>query len=153
MGKSAPQTMKSGGGITAVQGLVAGAALVGAPSLVLLLAVLLAPGLLCLVAERTPGRPEARASLLAGFAFAAAPAWQLWTAGPGFGHAIGLLSDAGTLARAWFAGGFGWLGCELLPLGVAAVLELQSQRRREKLTERRKELIKEWNLESGPPAN
>jgi hypothetical protein len=152
MAKATAPAAKSGGGITAVQGLVVGAALVGAPSLFLLLAVLLAPGLLCLFAERTPGRPEARASLLAGLAFAVGPAWQLWLAGLGFGHALGLLADPATLARAWCAGGCGWLGCELAPLAIATGLELQSERRRKKLTEQRAGLIKEWNLKSDPPA-
>jgi len=142
-----PQAVKSGGGITAVQGLLLGAALVGAPSLALLLVVLLAPGLLCLIAEPTPGRPQARASLLAGAACSLAPAWRLWTMGLGFGHALSLLADPRTLATAWFAGGLAWLACELTPLGIAFLFELQAERQRKRLGEQRAELIKEWNLE------
>ena len=148
MAKAPVRTEKKGGGITAVQGLAAGAALVGAPSLFLLLGVLLAPGMLCLISERTPGRPVARAALLAGHAHSIAPAWHLWSMGLTLDHALSLLSDVGTLARTWCAGAFGWLICELAPLGVNAVLEVQSERHQKKLIERRKMLIKEWNLKA-----
>jgi hypothetical protein len=138
--------VKAPGGISAVQGLALGAALVSAPSLIALILVLLAPGLLCLFADRAPGRRVARASLLAGFAFSVAPAWHLWTSGLGFDHAFALLGNISTLAPAWCAGAAGWLASELAPLGVHALIEAQTQRRKQTLIERRKQLIEDWNL-------
>ncbi len=137
---------KKGSGISAVQGLALGAALVAAPALIVSILVLLAPGLLCLSADRAPGRPVARASLLAGLAFSVDPAWHLWTSGLGFDHAVALLGNISMLAPAWCAGAAGWLASELAPLGAHALIEAQTQRRKQTLIERRKQLIEEWNL-------
>jgi hypothetical protein len=150
MAKVSANALKTGGGLTAVQGLAAGAALVGAPSLFLLLAVLLAPGVLSLMADRSPGRPVSRASLLAGLALSVAPAWHLWLIGLSVDHALGLLADIGNLARAWSAGACGWLACELAPFGVAALFEIQTERRKRRLIARRAELVGEWNLKADP---
>jgi hypothetical protein len=145
MAKSASIAAKSGKFGT-LQGLAAGAVLAAAPSMALLLAVLLAPGLICLIADRAPGRPVARACLLAGFACAISPAWQLWNQGLGFDHAANLLSDVAVPAAAWCAGACAWLAAELAPLGVRLVFDLQAERRKQRLLEIRARLIKEWNL-------
>lgn len=146
MTQASTAVAKTNGGISAVQGLTLGAAMVAAPSLIVLILVLLAPGLLCLFADRAPGRPVARASLLAGLAFSVVPAWHLWVSGLGFDHALALLGNLSTLAPAWCAGAAGWLASELAPPGVHALIEAQTQRRKQTLIERRKQLIEDWNL-------
>ena len=130
----------------AAQCLTAGALLAAAPSLVLLLIVLLAPGLICLLADRTPIRGIARASLLAGAAASLAPAWRFCLNGISLDHAIAALENIRTIAFSWLGCSIGWLTAELAPIGVYLVIEARIERRRQRLALLRSQLIEEWNL-------
>jgi|BEDMetMinimDraft_2_1075160.scaffolds.fasta_scaffold02451_3 hypothetical protein len=132
-----------------LQGLASGALLTLATPLALLLGALLLPGLAMLLIDRHPGKPVARAMLLAGAAACHGPVQALWAAGFSLANALDVLADVSALGGAWAAAALAWLAAELAPLLAGLLAEFSWRQRDRALARRRAELEAEWGL---PPA-
>jgi hypothetical protein len=137
------------GGHPWLQGLACGALLAFAPGFALLLAALLAPAFVGLLLDRRPGRPIARAILLAGAAFSLAPAWHLFQGGQNVAAAMDLLVDPAILAPAWLAGSCGWAICEILPVLLRVAADVRATTRIAALQAEVRALRETWDLEKG----
>jgi hypothetical protein len=137
------------GGNAWLQGLACGALLAFAPSFALLLTVLLAPACVGVLLDRRPGRPIARAVLLAGAAFSLAPAWRLFEGGRNVAAATDLLLDPAILAPAWVAGACGWALCETLPVLLRVAADVRATSRIAALQAEARALREAWDLERG----
>ncbi len=112
-----PTQVKSArGSMLWLQGMVVGVLLAFATPAALLGGTLLAPALMAYMADRTPGKPVARAVFLFGAAVALGPLWHLCLAGDNMATALEIMSDPVTLAYAWIAAAFAWALCEVLPV-------------------------------------
>lgn len=129
-----------------LQGLLCGVAAALVPGPALLIGLLLAPGLLALMLDHAPGKPLARAVLLAGLAVAIGPIASLWHGGGGIGAALGMLGDPAILGLAWLAGAAGWLASELAPLFLKIALDGASAARAAHLKSERARLLEAWDL-------
>ncbi len=134
------------------EGALCGVAAALSPPTALLLAGLLAPGLVSLALDGLPGKPVARAVLLAGVTASIASLRQLWLDGTSLDAALNLLEDPLRLGTAWAAGATGWLISELAPIIARLLLDARSLIRAKELRAERERLQAEWNLPaSGQP--
>jgi hypothetical protein len=136
---------KSGGSLMWLQGLVCGAVLAFATPVAVLTSVLLAPALMASVMDVQPGRPVAGA--LAGAAFTVGPLWHLILNGRTMPVALDLLADPAVIGPAWLAGACGWALCELLPVLLRGVADMQAAARTATLKAEEKALREAWDLE------
>jgi hypothetical protein len=137
------------GGHAWLQGLGCGALIAFAPGFALLLTVLLAPACSGLLLDRRPGRPIARAVLLAGAAFTLAPAWHLFQSGENIAAATDLLLEPTVLTPAWLAGACGWALCETLPVLLRVAADVRATARIAALQAEARALREAWDLEKG----
>jgi hypothetical protein len=134
-----------------IQGLACGVLAALVPSLALMVAILLGPGLVALALDHEPGKPVARAIILAGLAACVRPVIALWSSGHGWDISMTLISDIGTVGTAWSAAAGAWLLTEIVPIGVRIVLEGAAMARAAQLRSARFKLQEEWGLP--PPHN
>lgn len=132
-----------------LQGLLCGVAAALVPGPALLIGLLLAPGLFALLLDQAPGKPMARAVLLAGLAGSIEPLASLWNGGGGIGEALGMLGDPAVLGLAWLAGAGGWLASELAPLFLRVGMDGAAAARAARLRAERARLVEEWELDPG----
>jgi hypothetical protein len=128
-----------------LQGLVFGVLVVLSPPTAVLLGVLLMPSLTIMFADRSPGKPVARAVLLYGLAAAALPVMDLWNDAHGMDESLALASNTHVLAIAWAAQAAGWLMAELLPLLVGLVLDVSAAAETATLKRERAALAANWD--------
>ncbi len=129
-----------------LQGLLCGVAATLVPGPALLVGLLLAPGLLALMLDQAPGKPMARAVLLAGLAATIGPLASLWHAGGSVGAALTTLGNPAVLGLAWLAAAAGWLASELAPLFLKIAMDGASTARAAHLKAERARLLEAWDL-------
>jgi len=134
-----------------VEGALCGIAAALSPGTALLLVGLLAPGLVSLALDGAPGKPMARAVLLAGVTASISALRQLWLDGASLDAALNLLEDPLRLGTAWAAGATGWLISELAPIITRLLLDARSLIRAKELRAERERLEAEWSLPAGHP--
>jgi hypothetical protein len=144
--KATRKAAAGGGSLLWLQGLVCGAVLAFATPIALLLCVLLAPAVLAAVMDTMPNRAMTRAVFFAALAFTLGPLWHLILAGRGMQQAVDLISDPGVLGPAWLAGACGWALCEVLPVVLRSLAELQATARMAALKSEAAALRAEWDL-------
>ncbi len=132
-----------------LQGLLCGVAATLVPGPAFLIAFLLAPGLLALALDHAPGKPMARAVLLAGLAASVRPLGSLWSGGGGLGAALDMLGNPAVLGAAWLAGAGGWLASELAPLFLRVGMDAAAAARAARLRAERASLVEAWELDPG----
>jgi hypothetical protein len=143
---AAPRGTKARGNSNWLSGLACGALLAFATAISLLCGALLAPAIAAAVAEATPGRPVTRAMALCGAGLVLRPIWQLILAGNTMAAALDILADPITIGAAWLAGLCGWALCEILPVALRIVSDLQTTARTTALASEEAALRAEWDL-------
>ncbi len=134
------------GSLLWVQGLACGALLTFAAPTCLVLGVLLAPALASVLGERDAGPGTPRAVALCCGASAVVPVWRLWMEGDQMARALETLSDPLTLVVAWGTGACAWAACQVLPVVIRSVWDLQVAARGRTLQAELTECRAEWDL-------
>ena len=144
-----PTNQKGDGrGIVWIQGLACGGFVAMAPAASLLIGALSAPAIAAWMLDRVPGRPVARVVFLCGAIPGVRPLLTFWNLNVADAStAFALLSDPLVLVSAWGAAAFGWLMCQILPLGVRGYLEITNSARSVLLRAERETLIRAWGLD------
>ena len=131
---------EKGRGLVWIMGLACLGCVAVAPAACGMLAVLLAPAIVALLLDKAPGRPVGRAMVLCGSAACVGPVVIAWQTG------FGGFTDPIVFGPSWAACAAGWLGSQLLPIGVRALIEAASVTRAARLRAEREKLSKAWGI-------
>ena len=145
----AVKAARRGGSLLWLQGLACGVLATFALPVALFAVALLAPAVLAATVDRTPGRPVARSTLLAGAAASLHPVVLLWQQGHDLGSVLALLAEPGVLPLSWAACAAGWLMAQTAPVLIATGMNARTNARIALLKAARRRCEAEWDI---PPA-